>query len=107
MEAWKEKAAAMGFDLWKNDGDTGGSSQNARAGAYTAMSQEQGTKLEGIFTSVQMHAASIDETLDGFMDTFGQLCDTIGKILDCVEPLPEMADDIHELRMNGIKLRTI
>lgn len=46
------------------------------------MSQEQGTKLEGLFTSVQMHAASIDETLDGFMDTFGQLCDTIGKILE-------------------------
>lgn len=107
MEAWKEKAAAMGFDLWKNDSDTGGSAQSARSGVYTAMSQEQGTKLEGLFTSVQTHAASIDETLDGFMDTFGQLCDTIGKILENVKSLPGMADDIHELRMNGIKLRTI
>ena len=107
MEAWKEKAAAMGFDLWKNDGDTAGGSQSARAGVYTAMSQEQGTKLEGLFTSVQMHAASIDETLDGFMDTFGQLCDTIGKILENVESLPEMAEDIHELRTNGIKLRSL
>lgn len=107
MEAWKEKAAAMGFDLWKNDGDTAGGSQSARAGVYTAMSQEQGTKLEGLFTSVQMHAASIDETLDGFMDTFGQLCDTIGKILENVESLPEMAEDIHELRINGIKLRSL
>lgn len=105
MEAWKEKAAAMGFDLWKNDSDTDGSSQNGRAGVYTALSQEQGTKLEGLFTSVQMHAASIDETLDGFMDTFGQLCDTIGKILEKVDALPEMAEDIHELRTNGIKLR--
>lgn len=107
MEAWKEKAAAMGFDLWKNDGDTAGGSQSARPGVYTAMSQEQGTKLEGLFTSVQMHAASIDETLDGFMDTFGQLCDTIGKILENVESLPEMAEDIHELRTNGIKLRSL
>lgn len=107
MEAWKEKAAAMGFDLWKNDGDTAGGSQSTRAGVYTAMSQEQGTKLEGLFTSVQMHAASIDETLDGFMDTFGQLCDTIGKILENVESLPEMAEDIHELRTNGIKLRSL
>lgn len=107
MEAWKEKAAAMGFDLWKNDGDTAGGSQSARAGVYTAMSQEQGTKLEGLFTSVQMHAASIDETLDGFMDSFGQLCDTIGKILENVESLPEMAEDIHELRTNGIKLRSL
>ena len=107
MEAWKDKAAAMGFDLWKNDGDTDGSSPSGRAGVYTALSQEQGTKLEGLFTSVQMHAASIDETLDGFMDTFGQLCDTVGKILERVDSLPEMADDIHELRINGIKLRSI
>lgn len=105
MEAWKEKAAAMGFDLWKNDSDTDGSSPSGRAGVYTALSQEQGTKLEGLFTSVQMHAASIDETLDGFMDTFGQLCDTIGKILEKVDALPEMAEDIHDLRTNGIKLR--
>lgn len=107
MEAWKDKAAAMGFDLWKNNGDTDGSSPSGRAGVYTALSQEQGTKLEGLFTSVQMHTASIDETLDGFMDTFGQLCDTIRKILERVDSLPEMADDIHELRINGIKLRSI
>ena len=105
MEAWKEKAAAMGFDLWKNDSDTDGSSPSGRAGVYTALSQEQGTKLEGLFTSVQMHAASIDETLDSFMDTFGQLCDTIGKILEKVDALPLMAEDIHDLRTNGIKLR--
>lgn len=107
MDAWKEKAAAMGFDLWKSDSDSGtdGTTQSGRAGVYTAMSQEQGTKLEGLFTSVQMHTASIDETLDGFMDTFGQLCDTIGKILEKVDALPEMAEDIHELRTNGIKLR--
>lgn len=105
MEAWRERAAAMGFDLWKNDDEAGGLSQSGRAGVYTAMSQEQGTKLEGLFTSVQMHTASIDETLDGFMDTFGQLCDTISKILERVDALPEMAEDIHELRMNGIKLR--
>ena len=107
MEAWRDKASSMGFDLWKEDDGSKGSSQTGRAGVYTAMSQEQGTKLEGLFTSVQMHTASIDETLDGFMDTFGQLCDTISKILDKVDKLPEMADDIHELRMNGIKMRSL
>ena len=106
MEAWREKAASMGFDLWKSDSQ-GGSGQSGRAGVYTAMSQEQGTKLEGLFTSVQMHTAQIDERLESFMDTFGQLCDTIGKILERVDVLPEMADDIHELRTNGIKLRTL
>lgn len=106
MEAWKEKAAAKGFNLWDGDAESG-TTQSGRQGAYTAMSHEQGTKLEGLFTSVQMHAASIDETFDGFMDVFGQLCDTIGKILDNTDSLPDMADDIHELRTNGIKLRTL
>lgn len=107
MEAWREKAASMGFDLWSGDNDRGNSGQSGRAGVYTAMSQEQGTKLEGLFTSVQMHTAQIDERLESFMDAFGQLCDTIGKILERVDVLPEMADDIHELRTNGIKLRTL
>lgn len=106
LEAWREKAATMGFDLWKSDSQ-GGSGQSGRAGVYTAMSQEQGTKLEGLFTSVHMHTAQIDERLESFMDTFGQLCDTVGKILERVDVLPEMADDIHELRTNGIKLRSL
>lgn len=106
MEAWKDKAAAKGFNLWGSE-DESGATQSGRQGAYTAMNQEQGTKLEGLFTSVQMHVASIDETLDGFMDVFGQLCDTIGKILENTDKLPDMADDIHELRTNGIKLRTL
>lgn len=106
MKSWKEKGAARGFDLWTYDNDAGASNGN-KAGVYTALSQEQGTKLEGLFTSVQIHAASIDETLDGFMDTFGLLCDTIGKILERVDALPEMAEDIHELRTNGIKLRSL
>lgn len=107
LEAWREKAASMGFDLWSSGNDRGNSRQSGRVGVYTAMSQEQGTKLEGLFTSVQMHTAQIDERLESFMDTFGQLCDIIGKILERVDVLPEMADDIHELRTNGIKLRSL
>lgn len=107
MEAWKEKAKAMGYGLWQSEEEKAGTQQSGRAGAYTAMSQDQGTKLEGLFTSVQMHAASIDERLDGFMDAFGVLCDTIGKILANTDRLPEMADDIRELKTNGIKLRSL
>ena len=107
MEAWKEKAKAMGYGLWQSEEEKVGTQQSGRAGAYTAMSQDQGTKLEGLFTSVQMHAASIDERLDGFMDAFGMLCDTIGKILANTDKLPEMADDIRELKTNGIKLRSL
>ncbi len=103
MQAWKDKAAALGYDLWGTD--NAGTSQSGRAGVYTALSQDQGTKLEGLFTSVQMHAAHIDETLDGFMEAFGGLCDTINKILKNTDCLKQIADDIHDVRTDGVKLR--
>lgn len=47
------------------EGSSGSSSsQSGRSGAYTAMSQEQGTKLEGLFTSVQDHVSGIHQLLD-------------------------------------------
>lgn len=41
----------------------GGAQQGKTGGGFTAMSQSQGTKLEGLFTAGQMHWASIDKTL--------------------------------------------
>lgn len=50
MEAWKDKAAAMGYDLWKNDEEKT-TTQSGRAGAFQTLTQDQGTKLEGLMTS--------------------------------------------------------
>lgn len=67
MEAWKDKAAEMGIDLWKKDGAT----QTGKSGAFDALTQEQGTKLEGLMTSEQIHSASIDENVDNIADGLG------------------------------------
>ncbi|MCM1295679.1 MAG: tail tape measure protein [Muribaculaceae bacterium] len=59
--ALKERDAiadAIGYE----SGST--TSQSGKAGAFTAMSQDQGTKLEGLFTSVQMHTANMDAALE-------------------------------------------
>lgn len=48
---------------WEGSSGSSGS-QSGRSGAYTAMSQEQGTKLEGLFTSVQDHVSGIHQLLD-------------------------------------------
>lgn len=61
LEAYQKMAAEKGFDLFRPDE---GESQSGRSGAYTAMSQEQGTKLEGLFTSVQDHVSGIHQLLD-------------------------------------------
>ena len=45
-------------------GDENGSSQSGRSGAYTTMSQEQGTKLEGLFISLQDHASGMHQLLE-------------------------------------------
>ena len=61
LEAYQQMAKDKGFDIFKPDE---GASQSGRSGAYTAMSQEQGTKLEGLFTSLQDHASGIHQLLE-------------------------------------------
>lgn len=73
MEAWKDKAAEMGIDLWEKD-STG---QTGKSGAFDALTQEQGTKLEGLMTSEQIHSASIDENVDNIADGLG---DAVGHL---------------------------
>ena len=51
-----------GIDL--RQPEDGGTTQSGRAGAYTALSQDQGTKLEGLFVSVQGHVSNIDSTFE-------------------------------------------
>ena len=47
------------------EGSSGSSSsQSGRSGAFTALTQEQGTKLEGLFTSLQDHAGGIHKLLE-------------------------------------------
>lgn len=73
MEAWKDKAAEMGIDLWKKDS----AGQTGKSGAFDALTQEQGTKLEGLMTSEQIHSASIDENVDNIADGLG---DAVGHL---------------------------
>lgn len=57
LEATKQAAAEKGLDLFQPDDS--GSSQSASVGGYAALTQEQGTKLEGLFTGVYDRMVSI------------------------------------------------
>lgn len=59
LEAAKKAAAEKGLDLFLPDQDSSGSSQTASVGGYAALTQEQGTKLEGLFTGVYDRMVSI------------------------------------------------
>lgn len=101
MESWKNKAAAMGFDLWKEDTTT----QSGKAGAFQSLSQDQGTKLEGLMTSLQMHDASIDENVENISEGLGGAIDTINKIKENTDSLPKIYDEIVEIKRDGLKVK--
>ena len=98
-------AGAAGVDL---DGGSG-TSQTGKAGSFTAMSQDQGTKLEGLFTSVQMHTASIDEKMEDVSERMAQAADRLRKIEEntgrTADTLDEVKDDIKKVIRDGIKTR--
>lgn len=57
-------AAATGYDKTQQ----GGTSQSAKAGGFTAMTQDQGTKLEGMFTGGLQHWSSMDDRLESVVE---------------------------------------
>ncbi len=65
QDATADRDALKKLMGWTGDEDT--SSQSGRAGSFTTMSQEQGTKLEGLFTSLQDHASAIHKLMDELM----------------------------------------
>ena len=72
------------------------------------MTQDQGTKLEGLFTSGQMHWASMDELLGKIADRWGGLLDRLGELVENTSycrHLADIADDIKTMRRDGVKMR--
>lgn len=101
LEAWREKAEEMGFDLWQGNG----ASQSGKSGAFTTMTQDQGTKLEGLFTSGQMHWASIDEKMDNAVSGLGGCLDVLGRIATNTSALPLMLALLQSFQRDGLKMK--
>lgn len=82
--------------------------QSGRSGSFTTMSQEQGTKLDGLFTSVQDHVSSIDTTVFDISRSMYEASDSLVAIVRntgyCYH-LEQMAADISELKRDGIKMK--
>lgn len=95
-------AGALGIDP-----DKDGSSQSGRAGSFNALSQDQGTKLEGLFVSVQGHVANIDTVVENVAEKMGAAEGHLAKIeehtCDSAEALGEIRDMINEIKRDGIK----
>lgn len=97
-------AAATGYG---SDSET--THQSGKSGGFTAMSQDQGTKLEGLFTSVQGHVANIDLTFENVIDKMNSAESYLAKIADNTKANAQSAEEIKEmvskLVRDGIKTR--
>lgn len=91
----------MGVDLFS------GASQTGKSGSFTAMTQEQGTKLEGLFVSAQMHLVSIDERQEDVAETMSAALGHLQKIeentSDCKDSLDEINNNIKTIIRDGVK----
>lgn len=101
MKAYKASAAEAGFKLWGNDGVE----QSAKAGAFTTMTQEQGTKLEGLFTSGQVHWAGIDDKMEGVTLGLSRQLDALSLIARHTAPIIEIHNELQNIKRDGIKIK--
>ena len=87
----------------------GGHEQTGKAGAFTTMSQDQGTKLEGLFVSGQMHWSSMDEKLTDVSEQIGLAGDTLKRIEEhtgsSARSLEEIKEDIKIIKRDGLKVK--
>ena len=106
-ETMKESFSEAGIDLEGKEKEEN-SEQSGRSGSFTTMSQEQGTKLEGLFTSVQDHVSSIDTIVFDISRSMYEASDSLVAIVRntgyCYH-LEQMAADISELKRDGIKMK--
>ena len=76
--------------------------QSGRTGAFTTMTQDQGTKLEGLFTSLQDHASSLDDTCKEVSGSLHKSSETLTKI---EENTRKTADGIETIIRDGVKMK--
>lgn len=92
MKLRDQLAAATGYGS-----DDKGSSQSGKAGSYNAMSQDQGTKLEGLFVSVQGHVANIDAIVENVAERMSDAEGYLAQIAENTKSNAASAEEIKEL----------
>ena len=98
-------AAATGYDKT----EAGGTSQSAKAGGYTAMTYDQGTKLEGMFTGGLQHWSSMDDRLESVSEKIDTAEGHLARIAEntgvSAGHLGEIKDEIKKMIRDGLKVK--
>ena len=96
-------AAATGYD---NSGRYG---QSAKTGGFSAMTQDQGTKLDGMFTSGLQHWSSIDEKMESVIDKMNTAEGHLARIEEntgtSASHLGKIEEEIRKINRDGVKCK--
>lgn len=105
IELRDKLAAATGYDP---EGDSG-TSQSAKAGGFSAMTQDQGTKLEGMFTSGLQHWSSMDEKMENVSEKMNSAENHLARIEEntgaSAAHLNDIKEDIKKIIRDGLKVK--
>lgn len=92
-----------------NPEEAGGTSQKAKAGGFTAMTQDQGTKLEGMFTSGLQHWSSMDEKMENVSEKMNSAENHLARIEEntgkSAEHLEKIAENVVKIIRDGLKVK--
>ena len=109
------KSARNDIEQLRNEGiiketdKTGGTTQSGKSGAFITMSQDQGTKLEGLFVSGQMHWASIDDRVEDITVRMSDAQGHLKKIEDntgsSAQSLKDIKEEMKKITRDGVKVK--
>ena len=87
----------------------GGTTQSGKVGAFTTMSQDQATKLEGLFVSGQMHWASIDDRVEDVAAKMSAAQEHLRKIElntgSSAQSLKDIKEEMRKITRDGVKVK--
>lgn len=107
-DARKQVDALRDAGIVKAVDDGSSSSQTGKSGSFTTLTQDQGTKLEGLFTNNLRHLSSIDAQLPGMAQQMTLAEGHLARIAansEYLRKLDDIAQDIQKIRRDGVKVK--
>ncbi len=104
MKLRDDLAAATGYDSLSSD-----TSQSAKSGGFSAMTQDQGTKLEGMFTSGLQHWSSMDAAMENVSEKMNSAENHLARIEEntgrSAGHLGEIKEEMKKIIRDGLKVK--
>lgn len=114
LQEWWNRLTEQGLQLRDEvsaiTGYTGsGSSQSGKSGAFTTMTQDQGTKLEGMFTSGLQHWSSMDARLETVAERMATAESSLARIAEntglSAQGVAELKEEFKKMVRDGLKVK--